>query len=236
MERFERTKLLLGNASVEKLIKSKVCIFGVGGVGGYVAEGLARCGVGTIDLVDKDIVSRSNINRQIIALEDAIGLYKVDVMKERILKINPQCNVTAYKLFYLPETENEIDFSKYDYIIDAIDTVSAKISIIENAKKNNVMVISAMGAGNKLDPMKFEISDINQTSVCPLARVMRYELKKRGIKGVKVCYSKEEPQKSNLIDENTNKQIPGSISFVPSVCGLLIAKEVVNDLLKIIEK
>lgn len=236
MERFERTKLLLGNASVEKLIKSKVCIFGVGGVGGYVAEGLARCGVGTIDLVDKDIVSRSNINRQIIALEDTIGLYKVDVMKERILKINPQCNVTAYKLFYLPETENEIDFSKYDYIIDAIDTVSAKISIIENAKKNNVMVISAMGAGNKLDPMKFEISDINQTSVCPLARVMRYELKKRGIKGVKVCYSKEEPQKSNLIDENTNKQIPGSISFVPSVCGLLIAKEVVNDLLKIIEK
>lgn len=236
MERFERTKLLLGNASVEKLIKSKVCIFGVGGVGGYVAEGLARCGVGTIDLVDKDIVSRSNINRQIIALEDTIGLYKVDVMKKRILKINPQCNVTAYKLFYLPETENEIDFSKYDYIIDAIDTVSAKISIIENAKKNNVMVISAMGAGNKLDPMKFEISDINQTSVCPLARVMRYELKKRGIKGVKVCYSKEEPQKSNLIDENTNKQIPGSISFVPSVCGLLIAKEVVNDLLKIIEK
>ena len=236
MDRFERTELLLGKEAILKLNSSRVIIFGVGGVGGYVAEALARCGVGTIDLVDMDKVSKTNINRQIIALEDTIGKYKVDVMKDRILKINPNCNVNSYNMFYLPENKDKIDFSKYDYIIDAVDTVSAKISIIENARLNNKMVISAMGAGNKLDPMRFEIADINQTSVCPLARVMRYELKKRGIKNVKVCYSKEEPILSNVFDEKSNKMIPASIAFVPSVCGLLIAREVVFDLIKLIEK
>lgn len=219
---------------MEKLYSSRVAVFGIGGVGGYAVEALARSGVGALDIIDNDTVCLSNINRQIIATHSTVGRYKVDVAAERIAQINPDCKVTAYKTFYLPETQGELDFLQYDYIIDAIDTVTGKLTIIENAHKCNVPVISAMGAGNKLDPTAFEVADIYKTSVCPLAKVMRRELKKRGIEKLKVVYSKEEPIRSI---ENAQagacvrRDVPGSIAFVPSVVGLIIAGEVIKDLI-----
>ena len=229
---FSRTALLIGKEGVEKLKNSRVAVFGVGGVGGYVVEALARSGVGALELIDKDTVSTSNINRQIIALHSTVGRLKTEVMAERVKDINPDCKVSVRNLFYLPETAEEFDFSSYDYVVDAIDTVSGKIALIEQAKKANVPVISSMGAGNKLDATTFEVADITKTSVCPLARVMRRELKKRGIEHLKVVYSKEEPLPSALIDEESGKAIPGSIAFVPSVVGLIIAGEVIKDLIK----
>lgn len=228
---FSRTRILIGDKAVSLLKERHVAVFGVGGVGGYVCEALARSGVGIFDLIDKDTVSISNINRQIIATVDTIGKSKVEVMKDRILSINPDAIVNIHNTFYLPENAKDFDFSKYSYVVDAVDTVTAKISIIEEAKRNNVPIISSMGAGNKLDPLKFKVADINQTKVCPLARTVRYELKKRGITKVKVVYSEEESKnKEKLIDESTGKQVPGSISFIPSVCGLIIASEVIKDL------
>lgn len=230
---FSRTEMLLGKNSMEKIYNSKVIVFGVGGVGGYVVETLARCGVGSIDIVDNDTVSITNINRQIIATMDSIGEYKVDVMKKRILAINPNCRVNAYKCFFLPENQDEFDFSLYDYIIDAVDTVSAKIALVVKANSTNTPIISSMGAGNKLNPQGFMIKDIYKTSVDPLARVMRYELKKRGIKKLKVGYSEEIPLKiENNFDESIKRSIPGSNSFVPASLGLLIASEVIKDLIK----
>lgn len=222
-ERFSRTELILGSDAMSRLASSRVAVFGVGGVGGYTVEALARSGVGAIDLIDNDVINLSNINRQIIALQSTIGKYKVDVAEERIKEINPQCRVKTYKTFYLPDTSNQFDFSEYDYIVDAIDTVSGKIEIIVNAEKSGTPVISSMGAGNKLNPADFEVADIYKTSVCPLARVMRHELKKRGIKKLKVVYSKEEAIK-------TDSDVPGSTAFVPSVAGLIIASEVIKDL------
>ena len=229
---FSRTALLLGEAGVEKLKKARVAVFGVGGVGGYVVEALARSGVGKLDLIDKDVVSISNINRQIIALHSTLGQYKTDVAAARAKDINPEIKVRCHHLFYLPETADSFDFSKFDYVVDAIDTVSGKVALIENAKRVGVPVISSMGAGNKLDPTAFEVADIAKTTVCPLARVMRRELKKRGIDGVKVVYSKEEPLPVGLKDGETGKSIPGSVAFVPSVVGLIIAGEVIKDLIK----
>ena len=232
MEKFSRTELLIGEKAVEKLANSRVAVFGVGGVGGYVVEALVRSGVGTLDLIDNDDVSISNINRQIIATTKTVGRPKVDVAKERALEINPNVKVNVYQMFYTSETEEQFDFSQYDYVVDAIDTVVGKLSLVEKSKSAGVPIICAMGAGNKLDPTKFEVADISKTSVCPLARVMRTELKKRNITDVKVVYSKEIPQKSDLIDEKTGKSVPGSISFVPSVVGLIIAGEVIKDLIK----
>ena len=231
---FERTELMLGESGVKKLNNSSVCIFGIGGVGSFACEALARMGIGKITIVDNDTISITNINRQLIALHSTVGKYKVDVMEERIKDINPICVVTKYKCFYLPENKDDVDFSSFDYVIDAVDTVSAKIQIISKAKELNIPIISSMGTGNKLNPQGFLVADINQTSVCPLARTLRYELKKRNIKGVKVVYSKEEPVelKEIKINEDNNKQIPASNSFVPSSCGLLIASEVIKDLLK----
>lgn len=232
MEKFSRTELLIGEKAVEKLANSRVAVFGVGGVGGYVVEALVRSGVGTLDLIDNDDVSISNINRQIIATTKTVGRSKVEVAKERALEINPNVKINTYQMFYTPETAGQFDFSQYDYVVDAIDTVVGKLSLVERAKSAGTPIICAMGAGNKLDPTKFEVADISETSVCPLARVMRTELKKRNITDVKVVYSKEIPQKFGLIDEKTGKSIPGSISFVPSVVGLIIAGEVIKDLIK----
>ncbi|MBO5457352.1 MAG: tRNA threonylcarbamoyladenosine dehydratase [Clostridia bacterium] len=229
---FSRTAILLGEENLEKLKRARVAVFGVGGVGGYVVEALARSGVGVLDLIDKDTVSESNINRQIIALHSTVGRYKTEVAAERARDINPDICVRVYNTFYLPETAAQFDFSRYDYVVDAIDTVSGKIAIVEEAKKANVPVIAAMGAGNKLDPTKFEVADISKTSVCPLARVMRRELKKRGIEHLKVVYSKEEPLPSPVVDEESGKSVPGSVAFVPSVVGLILAGEVVKDLIK----
>lgn len=239
-EQFIRTELLLGSENLSRLQNSKVLIFGVGGVGGFVVEALARAGVGHIDIVDKDVVDESNINRQLIATHKTVGVSKVKAFYDRIKDINPDCDVKAYEIFYLPETRDEFDFHDYDYVVDAVDTVTAKIDIIMQAKACDTKVISAMGAGNKLDPTQFEVTDIYKTSMCPLAKVMRKELKVRGVKDLKVVYSKEKPLKPrlmecNLLDEvkNTGKRsIPGSISFVPSVAGLIIASEVVKDLIK----
>lgn len=234
---FSRTEIILGKDGIDCLKKSRVAVFGIGGVGGYVAEALARSGVGALDLIDNDEVSLTNINRQIIALHSTVGRPKVDVMKERILDINPECNVRIFQCFYLPETKNLFDFTEYDYVVDAVDTVTAKIQLIVQAKEAGVPVISSMGAGNKLNPASFEVADISQTSVCPLARVMRQECKKRGIKDVKVVYSKEKPVESKLTAEEKksaeqkgNGLAPGSCAFVPSVAGLIIASEVVKDL------
>ncbi len=232
-EFFSRTQLLLGEDAVKKLSESRVAVFGAGGVGGYTVEALARSGVGRIDIIDNDTISLSNINRQIIALNSTVGRYKVDVVKERLLDINPQIKVNAFKTFFMPDTADEFDFSEYDYIVDAIDTVTGKIAIIEKAENESVSVISSMGTGNKLDPTAFEVEDIYKTSVCPLARVMRHELKKRGIKKLKVVYSKEVP--ANIIQNNNEthtKTVPGSTAFVPSVAGLIIAGEVIKDLIK----
>ena len=231
---FSRTELLLGKENMEKLAAARVCIFGIGGVGGYVAEALARSGVGHLELVDNDVVCLSNLNRQIIATHETLGQYKVDVMKERILSINPTAEVTVYKCFYLPETRAQFDFTNYDYVVDAIDTVAGKIALVLQAEESGTPVISSMGAGNKLDPAAFQVADIYQTSVCPLAKVMRRELKRRGVKKLKVVYSKEQPVAVQNDEESLlsspRRSIPGSIAFVPSVAGLIIAGEVVKDL------
>ena len=229
--RFSRTALLLGEEGVQKLNKARVAVFGVGGVGGYAIEALARSGIGALTLIDADRVSESNINRQIIALTSTVGQYKTHAAKSRVQDINPECVVETQEIFYMPETDG-IDFSAFDYVVDAVDTVSAKLAIIERAKAANTPVISAMGAGNKLDPTRFEVSDISKTSVCPLARVMRRELKKRGIDHVKVVYSKEEPLPAKAVDEATGKAIPASIAFVPSAVGLILAAEVIKDLMQ----
>lgn len=225
---FSRTERLIGKESLEKLSSCRVAIFGIGGVGGYTLEALARSGVGKLDIIDNDTVNITNINRQIIATHDTLGKLKTDAAKERVLSINPDAAVTVYNLFYLPENSDRINFSEYDYVVDAVDTVTAKIEIIIQAQKANVPVISCMGTGNKLDPTRFKIEDVYKTSVCPLARVMRRELKKRGIEKLKVLYSTEEPILQN--DENSAKPTPASISFVPSVAGLIIAGEVIKDL------
>jgi tRNA A37 threonylcarbamoyladenosine dehydratase len=229
---FSRTEMLIGKESLEKLKKAKVCVFGVGGVGSFVCEGLARAGIGKFILVDNDEVSISNINRQLIATHKTIGKAKVEVMKERILEINPEAEVEIFKTFYMPESEDKILDESISYIVDAIDTVTAKIHLVMEANRLNVPIISSMGTGNKLDPTRFEITDINKTSVCPLAKVMRKELKLRGIKKLKVLYSKEEPIKVTVNEEGEKKNAPGSISFVPSVAGLIIAGEVIKDLIK----
>ena len=232
-ETFSRTEMLIGADSLEKLNRSRVAVFGIGGVGGYVVESLARAGVGAIDLIDNDTVSQSNINRQIIALSSTVGQFKTEVMRQRVLDINSAVKVNCINKFVLPDNIDEFDFSVYDYVVDAIDTVSGKLAIIEKAYREEVPVISSMGTGNKLDPTRFEVTDINKTSVCPLARVMRYELKKRGVKKLKVLYSKEEPIKpTNTQNNDKIKAVPGSISFVPSVAGLIIGGEVIKDLIK----
>lgn len=228
-ERFERSALILGREGIEKLASCRVAVFGVGGVGGYVVEALARSGVGALDLTDSDTVSVSNINRQIIADDSTVGKYKVDVARDRVKLINPDCTVTIHRTFFTPETAPEFDFSAYDYAVDAIDTVKGKLGLILSAKAAGVPVISSMGAGNKLDPTRFEVADIYETSVCPLARVMRTELRKLGVDSLKVVYSKEIPVKATA-GEEYGRHAPGSVSFVPSVAGLIIAGEVIKDL------
>lgn len=232
MEFLSRTENLIGKAAVEKLRQSRVAVFGVGGVGGYVVEALARAGVGAIDLIDNDRVAPSNINRQIIALRSTLGEWKTSAAAKRVQDIDPDIIVREHRLFFLPETADEFDFSHIDYVVDAIDTVSGKIALIKKAKAANIPVISSMGTGNKLDPTRFEVADISKTSVCPLARVMRRELKKQGIEHVKTVYSKEEPIKTDEKNAETGKSVPASISFVPSVAGLIIAGEVIKDLIK----
>jgi tRNA A37 threonylcarbamoyladenosine dehydratase len=229
-EKFVRTGLLLGESGLHKLETSHVIVFGVGGVGGYVAEALARSGVGHIALVDKDEVSESNINRQIIATTKTIGRAKTQVMQERILEINPDAVVEVYNCFYLPDTADQFDFTKYDYVVDAVDNVTAKIELVMRAKEAGIPIIASMGAGNKLDATRFEVADIYKTSVCPLAKVMRHELKKRGVDNLKVVYSKEEPIKNDAPGEDGRRSTPGSVAFVPSVAGLIIAGEVIRDL------
>lgn len=247
LNQFSRTELLLGKKSMERLANARVAVFGVGGVGGYTVEALVRSGVGTIDLIDDDKVCLTNLNRQIIATRKTVGQYKADVMKERILEINPNAVVHVHKCFFLPENSDEFDFSQYSYVVDAVDTVTAKIALVLKAQEAGVPVISSMGAGNKLNPADFEVADIYKTSVCPLAKVMRRELKKRGVKHLKVVYSKEKPItpiedmsiscRSNCICPpdaahkcTERRAIPGSIAFVPSVVGLIIAGEVIKDL------
>ena len=228
---FERTALLLGKASVERLARKRVAVFGVGGVGGFVCEGLVRAGIGAIDIVDKDTVALSNINRQLIALHSTVGKNKVDVLEERLKDINKDLIIKKYKCFFLPETSDTFDFREYDYVVDAIDTVTGKIELILKAKEAGVPIISAMGAGNKLDPTAFQVSDIYKTSVCPLARVMRRELKKREVEKRKVVYSKEEHIKPQF--EEGEEVVPGSVSFVPPALGLIIAGEIVKDLIRV---
>jgi len=240
-EQFSRTELIIGRDNVEKLHKAKVAIFGIGGVGSYVVEGLVRAGIENFILVDKDVVDITNLNRQIIATTKTIGKAKVEVAKGRILEINPKANVEIHKEFFMPESTGILD-DTIDYIVDAVDTVTAKIELVMRANKLNIPIISSMGTGNKLDPTRFEVTDIYKTSVCPLAKVMRKELKARGIEKLKVVYSKEEPIKQNTVllennqieQENTQskKQTPGSISFVPSVAGLIIAGEIIKDIIK----
>ena len=237
MNEFIRTELLLGAEALTKLKNSRVAVFGVGGVGGYAVEALARSGVGALDLIDDDTVSESNINRQLIALHSTVGRPKVEAAAARVRDIHPACTVRTYKTFYMPETAGEFDFSQYDYVIDAIDTVSGKIALVMQAKEAGVPIISSMGAGNKLDPTAFRVADIYKTSVCPLARVMRRELKKRGVDQLKVVYSQEEaltPLPDPLTEEGGHhkRQTPGSVAFVPSVAGLILAGEVIKDLVK----
>lgn len=247
LNQFSRTQLLLGKEAIDRLQNAHVAVFGIGGVGGYVVEALVRSGVGTFDLIDDDKVCLTNLNRQIIATRETVGKYKAEVMKDRILSINPKAVVTIYKCFYLPETADQFDFSQYDYVVDAVDTVTAKLEIIMQAKRVGVPVISCMGAGNKLNPAMFEVADIYKTSMCPLAKVMRRELKKRGVKKLKVVYSKEKairpiedmsiscrnhcicpPGAKHKCTER--RDIPGSVAYVPAVAGLILAGEVVNDL------
>ena len=241
-----RTELLLGEVGIEKLSKARVAVFGIGGVGGYVTEALCRSGVGALDLIDHDTVSVTNLNRQVIALHSTVGQFKTDVMEKRLRDINPDVKITVHKCFYLPETKDQFDFSVYSYVVDAVDTVTAKLLLAEEAKKAGVPLISSMGTGNKLDPSKLQVSDVFETSVDPLARVMRRELRKRGIDHLKVVWSTEEPRKPHLDartirmmegspvpEESVRlKDIPGSCAFVPAAAGLLIASEVVRDLLK----
>lgn len=247
LNQFSRTQLLYGQDNMRRLAASRVAVFGIGGVGGYVVEALARSGVGALDLIDDDRVCITNLNRQILATRKTVGKYKVDAAEERIREINPECEVRTYKTFYLPETQDQFDFHDYDYVVDAIDTVSGKLAIIENAKKAGVPVISSMGAGNKVEPAALEVADIYETSVCPLARVMRRECRKRGITSLKVVYSREAPIRP-LEDMSIScrqhcvcppgtvrmctqrRDIPGSTAFVPSAAGLIIAGEVVKDL------
>lgn len=234
VNQFSRTELLLGAEAIKKLNNSRVAVFGVGGVGGYVVEALVRSGVGEIDIIDNDTVALSNINRQIIATYETIGRYKVDVMEARILSINPNCIVKKYKTFFLPENKDTFPFASYDYVVDAIDTVAGKIGIIEKATELNVPHITACGCGNKLNPQGFIVTDIYKTKIDPLARVLRTELKKRGIKKLKVVYSEEIPLKPAQSEEKSSKrQVPGSNAFVPASAGLLIASEVIKDLIKL---
>lgn len=233
INQFSRTELLIGKEGLDKLVNSRVAVFGIGGVGGYTVEALVRSGVGEIDIIDNDKVCLSNINRQLIATHKTIDMYKVDVMKERALEINPNVKINTHKVFYTPETADGFNFSEFDYVVDAIDTVVGKLQLVEASKAVGVPVICAMGAGNKLDPTRFEVADISKTSVCPLAKVMRQELKKRGIKKVKVVYSKELPIKPMGQEgekKHTGRIAPASIAFVPSVVGLIIAGEVIKDL------
>lgn len=241
---FCRTELLFGAAAMEKLKNARVAVFGIGGVGGHCAEALVRSGIGAIDIIDDDVVSESNINRQIIALRSNIGKPKVDVAEERFLDINPEVKITKHQTFFLLDTADQFDFRNYDYVVDAIDTVSGKLLLVEMADALGVPIISSMGAGNKLDPTAFEVADINKTSVCPLAKVMRQELRKRGIKKLKVVYSKEPARFvaedasqecigecfGNVADSSRPKRSPGSNAFVPSVAGLIIAGEVIKDI------
>lgn len=247
LNQFSRTQLVYGEEVMKKLASSRVAVFGIGGVGGYVVEALVRSGIGALDLIDDDKVCLTNINRQIIATRKTIGKYKVDVAEERVHDINPDCDVKTYKTFFLPETKDEFDFTQYDYVVDAIDTVTGKLGIIECCQDANVPVISSMGAGNKVNASMFEVADIYKTSVCPLAKVMRHECKKRGIKKLKVVYSKEQPRRpledmsiscrqhcicppGTVRKCSERRDIPGSTAFVPSVVGLIIAGEVINDL------
>lgn len=231
-EKFIRTEILLGVEAMDKLKNARVAVFGVGGVGGYVVEALVRSGVGAIDLIDNDTVCESNLNRQIIATTDTVGMQKTLAAKQRVLSINPEVCVTVHQKFYMPEIAHEFDFSAYDYVVDAIDTVTAKISLVLECQKVNTPIISSMGTGNKLNPAMLEVSDIYKTSVCPLARVMRYELKKRDVKKLKVVFSKEEPIKPKELPNAVGKRhTPGSTSFVPPVAGMIIASEVVKDII-----
>ena len=232
-EAFSRTELIYGPDVMQHFARCRVAVFGIGGVGGYVVEALARTGIGALDLIDSDRVCLSNINRQILATTKTVGRYKVDVAEERIRDISPDCTVRTYRIFYLPNTQDRFDFRNYDYVVDAIDTVTGKLTIIENAKRAGVPVISSMGAGNKTDPAAFEVADLYDTSVCPLAKVMRRECKKRGITSLKVVYSKEKPvsvREGAVQEETRRRSTPGSTAFTPSAAGLIIAGEVVNDL------
>lgn len=234
-DQFSRTQLLLGEDAMEILKNSRVAVFGVGGVGGYVCEGLVRSGVGQFDLVDSDKVCLTNINRQIIATQKTVGMYKVDVMKERMTQINPDVIVNVHRCFFLPENADEFPFDEYDYVVDAVDTVTAKIALVLKCREKGVRIISSMGAGNKLDASAFRVADIYKTKVCPLAKVMRHELKKRGVKKLKVVYSEEMPIRPledmlSEVESTGRRSIPGSVAFVPSVAGLIIAGEVVKDI------
>lgn len=234
-EQFFRTEMLLGEEMIERLHKARVAVFGVGGVGGYAVEALARCGIGHLDLIDNDTVSISNLNRQIIALHSTVGRLKVEVAKERVLDINPEAEVRAFPCFFLPENADQFDFAQYDYIVDAIDTVTAKLCLVQQANAAGTPIISAMGTGNKLDPARLEVTDISKTSMCPLARIMRKELRNRGINHLKVVYSKEEPIEPKggeaEMEKLGKRQIPGSTAFVPAAAGLLIASQIVRDLM-----
>ena len=234
MDQFIRTRMLLGREAMERLAASRVAVFGIGGVGGYVVEALARSGVGALDLVDHDTVSLSNLNRQIIATHNTLGQLKVDAARERILSINPQCVVRTHPTFYLPDTADQFDFTQFDYVVDAIDTVTGKLLLVQQAHDTGTRIISSMGTGNKLDPTALEVTDINKTTFCPLARIMRKELKKRGIPCLKVVYSREPAMTPDNGDEplefSGRKPVPGSTAFVPAAAGLIIAGEVVKDL------
>ena len=236
-DRFSRTEMLLGSDAMEKLRNARVAVFGLGGVGGYIVEALARSGVGALDIIDNDTVSITNLNRQIVAVEGTVGMPKTEAAKMRIMQINPDCKVTAYNTFYMPENSSDFDFTKYDYIADAIDTVTAKIELVMNANKYGTPIICSMGTGNKLNPAELEVADIYKTSVCPLARIMRYELKRRGIKKLKVVYSKEIPivptgaaVEKCRAESTGKKNVPGSTAFVPAVAGMIIASEIVKDI------
>lgn len=239
LNQFSRTELIFGTPAMEKLAKSRVAVFGIGGVGGHCVEALVRSGVGEIDIIDNDDVSLTNINRQIIATHSTVGMQKVDVAEKRLLDINPNLKIHKYNVFYTPENADMFDFSQYDYVVDAIDTVAGKLALVENAQKCNTPIICSMGAGNKTDPTMFKVADIHKTSVCPLAKTMRYECKKRGIKHLKCVYSEEQAIKPNpdvmkrcMLAEGVEKrQIPGSNAFVPSVAGLIIAGEVIKDII-----
>ena len=235
-EELLRTAMLLGEGAVEKLTKARVAIFGIGGVGGYTLEALARAGVGQLDLIDSDTVSRSNINRQILATQSTVGMPKVEAGRRRVLDINPDCQVRTWEIFYTPETADQFDFTEYDYIVDAIDTVTGKLQLVKAAQEAGTPIICCMGTGNKLDASAFEVSDISKTTMCPLARIMRKELNKRGIKHLKVVYSKEEALSPTGWEEEAKllgkRQIPGSVAFVPGAAGLILAGEVISDLVK----